>query len=416
MPRAVIVGGARTPFVRAFTHFTELDTIALGVHAVQGAFERTGVPADALQAVCWGGVILPAGAPNVGREIVLDAGLPRTAEARTTSRACASGLQAVADAVHLIERGEAEVVIAGGSDSTSNASLVMPETLIRKVGPVVMGSKAGAMDYLKLLGKLSFRRDLMPGQPRVAERSTGELMGEACERMVEIWKVSREDQDAFALASHQRAAAARDWYADDLVEVAGVREDGLVRGDSTLEKLGRLRPVFTDDGTLTAGNSSALTDGAAAVVLMSEEAAARYGQTPLAAFSSWSWVGVDPAEQLLIGPAIAMPRALARAGLTLADMDVLEMHEAFAAQVLCVLEALDSADFAAERGLSGPMGRISTDVLNKKGGSLSLGHPFGATGARMVLGTARQLQKGQRGLLGICAAGGLGAAAVLEGV
>lgn len=421
--RAVVVGGVRTPFVRAFAEFTELDTIALGVAATRGLLERTGLAWDAVEAITWGGVILPPGSPNVGREIGLDLGLPRTLEAMTVTRACASGLSAVADAVAKIERGEADVVIAGGSDSTSNAALTLPPTFIRKVGPVVMGRKAGVGGYLALLGKLG-PKDVVPRQPRIAERSTGQLMGEAAEGMARRNGVGREEQDRFAVMSHTRAAAA--WasgrFDAEVVPVTApggveVARDTLVRGDTSVEKLGTLKPVFARDGTLTAGNSSALTDGAAAVLLMSEEAAARHRLRPLAAFRSFAWVGVDPADQLLMGPALAMPRALARAGLGVEAVDRFDLHEAFAAQVLAVVKMLESDAFGRERlGLGGAWGRVPVEKLNVHGGSLALGHPFGATGARMVTTMANELAStGSRfALLGICAAGGLGAAAVME--
>lgn len=424
--RAVVVGGARTPFVRAFAEYTELDTIALGVLAVKGALDRLGIPHGEVDALVWGGVILPPTAPNVGREIVLDLGLPPRVQAFTVTRACASGLQAIADAVHMIERGEAEVVIAGGSDSTSNAALTMPETLIRKAGPVVMSSKSGPKEYLGLLGKLSIKKDLLPRQPQVAERSTGELMGQAAERMAERNGITRQAQDEFAARSHHRAAAAMasGRFDDEVIPVTPpgketVYRDTIVRADTSAEKLGTLRAAFKKEGTLTAGNSSALTDGAACVVVMSEEAAKRLGQTPLAAFRSWAWVGVDPADQLLMGPALAMPLALQRAGLALADIDVVDMHEAFAAQVLSIQRMLESDAFARERlGLDRAVGAIPEDKLNLHGGSVSIGHPFGATGARMVLTMAHELARteAKTALLGICAAGGLGAGAVMEAV
>jgi acetyl-CoA acyltransferase len=426
MTRAFLCGGARTPFVRAFAEYTELDTIALGAIAARGALQRANVPADAVDAVVWGGVILPPTAANVGREIVLDLKLPTRVEARTVTRACASGLQAITDAVAMVERGDAEVVIAGGSDSTSNAALTMPETLIRKVGPVVMGKKAGIGAYLGLAAKLSVKRDLLPRQPRVAERSTGQLMGEAAEEMARRHEVSREAQDALAVRSHHRAARAWDSGRFDaevvpvtLPDGRVVNRDTIVRGDTSMEAMARLRPVFSKTGTLTAANSTPLTDGAAAVIIASESAAARLGLTPLAAFKSWAYVGVDPADQLLIGPALAMPRALARAGLSLADMDRVDLHEAFAAVVLCVRKALASDAFARERlGLDHAVGSFDDDKLNVHGGSVALGHPFGATGARMALTMAHELHQtdARTALLGICAAGGLGAAAVMERV
>jgi acetyl-CoA acyltransferase len=425
MPRALICGGARTPFVRAFAEYTELDTIALGAAAVRGALERTRLPASAIDAVVWGGVILPPTAPNVGREIVLELGLPPTIEARTVTRACASGLQAITDAVAAVERGDAEVVIAGGGDSTSNAALTMPESLIRKVGPVVMGKKAGMGAYFSLATRLSIKNDLLPRQPRVAERSTGQLMGEAAEDMARRHQISREAQDTLAVRSHHRAAAAWDSgrFADEVVPVVTpggtVSRDTIVRADTSVEAMGKLRPVFAKDGTLTAANSTPLTDGAAAVVVASEAAAARLGLTPLAAVRSWAYVGVDPADQLLIGPALAIPKALARAGMRLGDIDRVDLHEAFAAIVLCVRKALESDAFARERlGLAEAVGAIDDARLNVHGGSVAIGHPFGATGARMALTMAHELHRSdaKTALLGICAAGGLGAAAVLERV
>lgn len=417
---AFIVGGARTPFARAFAELIELDTIALGVVAVQGALRRLSLPASAVDALVWGGVILPPGSPNIGREIALDAGLPPSVEAMTVSRACASGLQAIADGVAKIERGEADVVIAGGSDSTSNAALTMPESLVRKAGPVAMKRGAGPLDWIKLATRLS-SRDLLPRKPRVAERSTGELMGEAAEKMATRNLIGRAEQDAFALRSHLRAAAAAGRFPEivpvDLPGGGRLEADTLVRSDTTLERLSALRPAFAREGTVTAGNATALTDGAACVVLMSERAARSHGQRMLAGFRSFAWVGVDPADQLLMGPALAMPRALERAGLSLAEIDRVELHEAFAAQVLSVLQMLESDAFARERlGREVAVGRIDTERLNVHGGSLALGHPFAATGARIALTLAHELDRtdARTGLIGICAAGGLGAAAVME--
>ena len=426
MARAVVVAGVRTPFVRAFEQFTRLDTIALGTAAARGLLEQTGLPWREVQSIVWGGVILPSGAPNVGREIALDLGLPREVEAMTVTRACASGLQAITLAAAAIERGEVDVAIAGGSDSTSNAELKLPQSLVHKVAPVALNKRSTTADWLRAIGSLSPSRDLMPRQPKIAERTTGQVMGEAADEMARRNGVSREEQDAFAVRSHLRAAAAvRSGRFDaEVVPVARpgaepVFGDTLIRGDASVEALARLRPAFARDGTVTAGNATPLTDGAAAVLLMNEEKARALGLTPLAAFRSWSYVAVDPADQLLMGPAIAMPRALARAGLSLGDVDRVDIHEAFAAQVLSVLRMLGSTSFAETRlGLSAAVGEVDDARLNVHGGSLALGHPFGATGARMVTTMARELHAlgGGTAVLGICAAGGLGAAAVLEGV
>ena len=422
--RAVIVGGVRTPFLRAFGAFTKLDSIALGTAAVRALFERTGLAHEQVDGVVWGGVILPGAAANVAREIVLDVGMPRSVEGATVTRACTSGLLAITQAVAAIERGEADVMIAGGSDSTSNAEVKMPQSFVHKAAPVVMGGKAGVADYFKLLTKISIRKDLIPQRPAIRERTTGELMGESAERMAKHWSISREEQDAFAMRSHHRAAAAvaSGRLASEIAPVTTpdgntVTADNLVRPDTSMERLAKLRPVFAKDGTLSAGNSSALTDGAAAVLLMSEAKAKELGFTPLAYFEGWSYDAVDPADQLLIGPAISMPKALERAGLNLGDVDVVDIHEAFAAQVLCVLRAMESDAFAKEYlGLDQATGAPEMEKLNIHGGSVALGHPFAATGARMVLTMANELHQTGKGtaLLGICAAGGQSASAVLR--
>lgn len=422
--RAVIVAGARTPFLKAFTDFTKLDTIALGTAAARGLMKKLNLGHNDIDAIVWGGVILPSAAPNVAREIALDLKLDPRAEGMTVTRACASGLQAVTLAAAAIERGDYDVAIAGGSDSTSNAEIKLPQKVVHAIAPLALGGKASPADVLGVLSQLAPFTDILPQRPRIAERSTGEVMGEAAEKMARRNEISREAQDEFAVRSHQRAAAAisSGRFADEVVPVqAGekwVHGDGLVRADTSLEKLGKLRPVFAREGTLTAGNSSALTDGGAAVLLMEESRARALGYTPLAAFKSWSYVGVDPADQLLMGPAIAMPRALERAGLSLSDVELVDMHEAFAAQVLSVLRMLASDSFARRLGRDRAVGAVDPARLNVHGGSLALGHPFGATGARMVTTMANELHTTgkKHALLGICAAGGLGAAAVLERV
>jgi acetyl-CoA acyltransferase len=431
--RAVVIGGVRTPFVKAFAEFMRLDTIALGVAAVRGLLDRYPVPRREIGALIWGGVILPAHAPNVGREIVLDLAregrIDTEVEALTVSRACASGLQAVTLAAGAIERGDAELIIAGGSDSTSNTEVKLPQKPVHAAVPFVFG-KPTASDVLGALGQLWPPGELLPRAPRVAERTTGQVMGEAAEEMARRNEISRAAQDEFAARSHQRAAAAiaAGRFAHEVVPVSvpggnvasaaqTVHADTLVRAATSVDKLARLTPAFAKDGTVTAGSSSPLTDGAAAVLLASEERAAALGLTPLARVTHWSYVGVDPGDQLLMGPALAMPRCLARAALRLDEIDLVDMHEAFAAQVLSVLKMLASAPFARARlGRDTAVGTVDAARLNVHGGSLALGHPFAATGARMVTTMANELHAtGKRtALLGLCAAGGLGAAALLE--
>ena len=423
--RAVVVAGVRTPFVKAFGKFLKLDSIDLGDIAVRKLLEQTDVPHQEIDSIVWGGVILPSHAPNIAREIALDLRLPPSVEGMTCTRACASGLQAVTLAAAAIERGEADVVIAGGSDSTSNAALNLPQKAVHALAPLAFGKASTPADYLGVLSQLMPITEILPKMPKIAERTTGEVMGESAESMAKRNEITREEQDRFAERSHHRAAEAiasgRFDHEVTAVEAPDgwVHADNLVRGDTTFEKLSKLRPVFSKDGTVTAGNASPLTDGAAAVLLMSEDKARALGYEPLAAFRSWSYVGVDPADQLLIGPALAMPQALDRAGMELKDMSMVDMHEAFAAQVLSVTKALASKGFAELRlGRSKAVGEIDEDSFNIYGGSLSIGHPFGATGARMVTTVANELANSgkETALLGICAAGGLGAAAVLEAV
>ncbi|MFT6400310.1 MAG: acetyl-CoA acyltransferase [Bradymonadia bacterium] len=421
--RAVIVAGTRTPFVRAFGDFLLLDTIALGGKATAALIEQTNLGKEEIDSIIWGGVILPGMSPNVAREIALDLRLPERVEGFTCTRACASGLQAVTLAVAAIERGEADVIIAGGSDSTSNAQIALPQKLVHALAPVAFG-KAGPGDMLGVLAQMMPITEILPKMPKIAERTTGEVMGESCERMAVRNEITREAQDEFTARSHHRAAAAIASGRFD-TEVTAVQTpsgkwvhtDNLVRANTSVEKLAKLRPVFSKTGTLTAGNSSPLTDGAAAVLVMEESKAKALGYTPLASFRSWAYTGVDPADQLLIGPAIAMPMALDRAGLTLKDVGLVDIHEAFAAQVLCVTKMLASDAWAKHRlGKDSAIGEIDPEKLNVHGGSVAIGHPFGATGARMTTTMANELAStdSEFALMGICAAGGLAAAAVMQ--
>ena len=424
--RAVIVGGLRTPFVKAFAEFTKLDTIALGVKSTGALLDKLNVPRKEIDSIVWGGVIFPPTAPNIAREIALDLKLPSHVEGMTVTRACASGLQSVTLAAQAIERGDADIVIAGGSDSTSNAALTFPTKLTHALAPFAFGKGATPADIMGALAQMMPISEILPRQPKIAERTTGEVMGESAERMAKRNEISRESQDAFAARSHHRAAKAIESgiFSDEVVPVetpdgTWVHTDRIVRADTSAEKLAKLRPVFAKDGTITAGNASPLTDGAATLLLMSEERAKALGYVPRAAFRSWAYTAVDPADQLLMGPALAMPKALARAGLELSDIDLVDMHEAFAAQVLSVLKMLGSDAFARERlGRERAVGQIAEEILNVYGGSLAIGHPFGATGVRMVTTMANELHRSGKelALLGICAAGGIGAAAVLEAI
>ena len=422
--RAAVVAGLRTPFVKAGTDFKDLGAIDLGVLVVNELVARTGLPVKAYDGLIFGQVIPSKLVTMIGREMVLRTQLPRSVEAHTVARACATSLQAATDAADQIALGRSSCVIAGGAESISDAPIFAGRRLAQAL---VELSKARTMGKrLSILASLR-PRDFTPEPPALKEPTTGLTMGESAEQMAQKNGIPRAAQDELSLASHQRAAAA--WATGKLDgEVMHVpvppryqqvsARDNIVRAETTLEALSQLRPVFDRRyGTITAGNASPLTDGAAAIVVMAEEKAKALGLTPLGYIKSFAYAALDPRDQLLQGPAYAAPVALDRAGLTLKDMDLVDMHEAFAAQVLSNLQAFGSKAFAEkELGRSEAIGEVDPARLNVNGGSIALGHPFAATGARMITQTLREL--GRRGkqhaLITVCAAGALGAAVVLE--
>jgi acetyl-CoA acyltransferase len=424
--RAAIVAGLRTPFLKVGSDFAALDVLDLAQAVTVELLSRNALDPKVVDHVIYGNVTRPVQYSNIARELVLAAGLPRATPADTVTLACASACQAITDATNLIERGYADVVIAGGVEVLSNVPIALSAPLARAL---VSASQAHSLRArLQTLAKPGLRlSDLLPVPPSISETSTGLSMGQSAELMAKENGISRADQDAWALGSHRKAAAA--WadgrLADEVAPVyvisdggRAVVRDNHIRTDTSLEKLAALRPVFDRAyGTVTAGNSSPLTDGAASVLLMSVEKAAALGLTPKALVRSYAYTAVDPAGQLLIGPAYAIPKALGRAGLELSDIDLVEMHEAFAAQVLSTFQKLSSREFAeTELGRSSAVGCIDPDVVNSRGGSIALGHPFGATGARCVLTLANEMEhrSAQLGLVSVCAAGGVGAAIVLE--
>jgi acetyl-CoA acyltransferase len=410
MEQAVILGGARTPFVKAGTAFADLDVLDLARAATSEALARTELDPRHVDEVVYGNVARPVAYHNLAREIVLSLSMPSEIPAFTVGLACASACVAITTAADHVAAGTADVVLAGGSESLTNVPLTLAPRLARGL---VAASQAKTLPA-KARSLADVRAsDLAPVAPGIRETSTGLTMGESAERMAAINGIRREDQDAWALRSHMLAAAGWD---DGRItrEVGPVYTDGKavtsdthVRRDSTAEKLGTLRPVFDrKHGTITAGNASPLTDGAATVVVASEKRAREIGREPLARIRAYAYAAVDPAGQLLIAPAHAIPVALRRAGLTLDDIGLFEMHEAFAAQVLSTLWVLEQEG----------VGRIPEEKINVMGGSIALGHPFGATGARLVLTLANEMKRrGVRyGIATACAAGGNGAAIVLE--
>jgi acetyl-CoA acyltransferase len=423
-PRVAVVRGLRTPFAKSGTHYAHLSALDLGKLVVAELVQRSGIDPNTIQEVVFGNVIPSVKAPNIAREIVLGTGLPRKVPGFTVSKACASSNQAITSAADMIFRGYADIVVAGGSESLSDIPILFSKNF---ADALVTSSKQKSVG-----GKLgSFRKirpkDLAPDAPAIAESTTGLTMGESAEKMAKENGITREAQDKFALQSHHRAAeaTASGRFKDEVMTVLVppgfddvVETDNLIRGDSTLEAMAKLRPVFDRKyGTITAANASPLTDGAAAVILMSEDKAKALGIKPIGFIKSYAYAATDPFDQLLQGPVFALPVALERAKLTLNDIGVIEMHEAFAAQVLSNIQWIGSKKIAQERlGRSEPVGDIDPEKINLTGGSIALGHPFGATGSRIVTTVCNELQRtGQQyGLVTVCAAGGIGVAMVLE--
>ncbi len=423
--RVAIVSGLRTPFIKANTTLSRMRTVDLGVACVKEMMQRSELDPREVGLCVYGQVVPTVDWLNIAREVVLGAGLPREIEAYSVSRACATSIQAMTDVAQAVMCGQHDVGIAGGADSTTDVPLKVSPRLRDALVAAQRAKTVGKR--LKALSTISLK-DLLPGQPGFScEPSTGEQMGEAAEKMAKLNAISRERQDEIAFASHQNAARA--WadgtYAQEVMALIPppydkpVEKDNIVRDDSSIEALAKLRPVFDrKHGTITAGNSSPLTDGASALLLMRESKAKALGYEPLGYIKSWSYAAVDPAWQLLMAPALAAPRALDRAGMTLADMDLVDIHEAFAAQVASNLQAMASKKFNEEHlGRSEALGEVDPAKLNVNGGSIAIGHPFAATGGRMVLSTLNELKRrgGGHALLTLCAAGGLGAAVVLEG-
>ena len=420
---AAIVTGCRTPFTKSGSDFRHLSAIDLGKIAVREALARTELPGKAVDQLVFGTVVHDPKAPNIAREVGL-AVLPQEVPAHTVSRACASANQAIADGANLIEVGQANVVVAGGAESLTHIPITVSDRLAQSL---VASAKARSLrDRIAIFSRIR-PRDLLPVRPQIAEPTTGETMGEAAERMAKKNGITREAQDGWALRSHRLAASGTEdgrlaaeiapIYLPPSYERVVERDNG-IRPTTSLEAMAELGPVFDRrHGSVTAANSSPLTDGAAAVVLMSDNALEDYGVRPLAWIRSYAVSALDPRGQLLQGPAYAVPLALDRAGLTMGEIDLMEMHEAFSAQVLSNLQALDSETFARkELGRSRAVGHPPEDRINVMGGSIALGHPFGATGARLTLTLANELLRrdGQFGLLTVCAAGGMGFAMVIE--
>ncbi|MGB3749361.1 MAG: acetyl-CoA C-acetyltransferase [Rhodanobacter sp.] len=420
--RVGVIGGVRIPFCRNNTAYADVGNFGMSVKVLGALVERFGLHGVELGEVAAGAVIRHSADWNLAREAVLSSGLAPTTPGITTARACGTSLDNTIIIANKIACGQIEAGIAAGSDTTSDVPIVYGRRLRRRL--LAMNRARTPLDKLKAATRGFSLRELKPSFPGVAEPRTGKSMGDHCEQMARQWHISREAQDRLALDSHHKLAAAYEagFFDDLLVPFRGLKRDGFLRPDTTLEKLAALKPAFdkrSGHGTLTAGNSTGLSDGAAAVLLGSEAWAAQRGLKIQAWLRDAEVAAVDyvHGEGLLMAPTIAVPRMLARHGLSLQDFDFYEIHEAFAAQVLCTLRAWESADYCKNRlGLEAPLGTIDPAKLNVHGSSLAVGHPFAATGARIVATLAKLLeQKGSgRGLISICTAGGMGVTAILE--
>jgi acetyl-CoA acyltransferase len=406
--RVAIVDGLRTPFAKSGTVLQNETTLELSSAVVSELLARSGVEASDVDRVVYGSVVQDVDSPNLAREIVLAGPFPESTDAYSITRACATSAQTVVSAAQSIALGESDIIIAGGADSLSRPPIGYSDRFVE-----LMMQANAAKDMptkMKIFAKVR-PKDLAPNPPAIAERSTGETMGDSAEKMAKENGITREAQDEYTLESHAKASSA--W-------TEGIFDKEVMPY--------RIPPKFTETierdtvfdrkyGSVTAANSSPLTDGASAVLLMEESVAKEMGYEALAYIRSYAFAALDPNWQLLMGPAITTPLALDRAGMTLGDIDLIDMHEAFAAQVLSNVQAFESDAFAKERlGRDKAIGEIDPSKFNIYGGSISLGHPFGATGARQILTMANELDRrgGGTALVTQCAAGGLGAAIVLE--
>ena len=418
--RVAILGGLRIPFARAYTAYASASNQDMLTAVLRAVVERFKLQGERLGDVAAGAVIKHTKDYNLVRESVLSSGLDPQTPGLDLQRACGTGLEAALDIGNKIALGQIEAGIAGGVDSISDAPIVYP----RSYQQLLLRSYRGRGPWQRLAPWLDLRpKDFRPVTPAVVEPRTGLSMGQSTEIMAKRWQISRTEQDLLAYDSHLKAAAAwRSGFYDDLViEYLGLKSDNNVRPDTSLDKLGKLSPSFVADGTLTAGNSTPLTDGASAVLLATPEWAAQRNLPVLAYLRFGKVWAVDFAsgkEGLLMAPAYAVPAMLHDAGITLQDFDYYELHEAFAAQVLCTLKAWESADYCRHvLGLPAPLGSIDRSKLNIKGGSVALGHPFAATGTRVVATLAKLLAadaNAKRGLVSVCTAGGMGVTAIIE--
>lgn len=416
-----VLGGVRIPFCRQNTAYADVGNLGMSVRTLGALVERFGLHGQQLGEVAMGAVIKHSSDWNLGREAAMSSGLSPLTPGITLQRACGTSLDSIITIANKIAVGQIQAGIGGGSDTTSDVPIVYGQKLRRRL----LRAAGAKTTRDKLAAFRGFRvGELKPDFPGVAEPRTGKSMGAHCEDMAKEWNISRDSQDELAVASHHKLAAAyeRGFFNDLVVSFRGVSRDNILRPDTSIDKLATLKPAFdrtSGRGTLTAGNSTPLTDGAAACLLASEDWARAHGHEPLCWLRDAHVAAVDfvHGEGLLMAPTVAVAEILARNNLSLQDFDIYEIHEAFAAQVLCTLRAWESEDYCRNRlGLEAPLGRIDPEKINPVGSSLAAGHPFAATGARIVATAARQLAErgGGRALISICTAGGMGVVAILE--
>ncbi|HET6435912.1 MAG TPA: acetyl-CoA C-acetyltransferase [Xanthomonadaceae bacterium] len=416
-----VLGGVRIPFCRQNTAYADVGNLGMSVRTLGALVEKFGLHGQQLGEVAMGAVLKLSSDWNIGREATLSSGLSPLTPGITLQRACGTSLDAIVTVANKIATGQIEAGIGGGSDTTSDVPIVYGQAFRRRL----LEAARGKTFQQRLAAFKGFRpRELKPEFPGVAEPRTGKSMGDHCEDMARQWQIARDSQDAWAVGSHHKLAAAyaRGFFDDLVVPFRGVARDNILRPDTSLEKLATLKPAFdrtSGKGTLTAGNSTPLTDGAAACLVASEDWARARGLEPLCWLRDAQVAAVDfvHGEGLLMAPTIAVPEMLRRNGLTLQDFDFYEIHEAFAAQVLCTLRAWESEEYCRTRlGLDAPLGQIDPARINPNGSSLATGHPFAATGARIVATAAKELALRGRGrcLVSICTAGGMGVVAILE--
>jgi acetyl-CoA C-acetyltransferase len=419
--RAGVIGGVRIPFCRNNTAYYDVGNLGMSIRTLGALVERFGLHGEHLGEVAMGAVLKHSSDWNLAREATLSSGLAPTTPGLTLQRACGTSLDSIITVANKIALGQIESGIGGGSDTTSDVPIAVNKALRRRLLDLNRARSFG--ERLRAFKGFSLR-ELKPEFPGVAEPRTGKSMGDHCELMAQEWNIARADQDQLACESHHKAAAAyeRGFFENLVAPFRGVTRDNILRPDTSAEKLATLKPAFdktSGKGTLTAGNSTPLTDGASAVLLGSDEWAKAHGLEVQAHIVDAQVAAVDfvHGDGLLLAPAWAVPQMLARHGLGLQDFDFYEIHEAFAAQVLCTLRAWESETFCRDRlGLDAPLGRIDPAKFNVVGSSLAFGHPFAATGGRIVATLAKLLkEKGQgRGLISICTAGGMGVTAILE--